>query len=585
MTEFICGRKSREGKEVAKELNKIADEVLKMESESSLGNKLTQMAKELVEEGLTITEEGKLEQAHLAPHDRGEKFLIHRSAILTYKACPYKAYLEYWWRGHGVVPSEMPQHLLIGICIHRGLQHLLEHCRVDHPNGDFTEKCIDDAVMFAHQVYAEILGKKSLELKRTWKNGGWEEEDLNYTVREIGNLIEALIRAYAIARLRDFLDEYEVLEVETEEVFDSFSEIVTWLGKADALVRRRRDNALLPISFKTAAEFSNSTMFNILIDMQGCSEIVAIEERLNRIYSAFCEATSVDTNGVILYKAEFVNKGITKIANGDLIKLSDGLLDYFADARMNGIKIIEVFANQYEYLIKGKHRADSSEPTKYKYHTPLLHAIKSDAAQVMQLGSGLTFGDKLPSKYEWQIPTGKLPKGKRKIDIADDIGIKNWIEMLAKGEVQPELGNPFDDIIIAGEERIAARNREQLKEWRISTQFEAEEIAGRVKVLNDIQETIKASDYSPTSRMLHLESLQNLLQEKLFQWFRRDGKDSQLCYNYYGGKCPFTEHCHKGLAIEDGLESGMWEIREPHHELERKRFVEKGWLKEDASDK
>jgi hypothetical protein len=27
-------------------------------------------------------------------------------------------------------------------------------------------------------------------------------------------------------------------------------------------------------------------------------------------------------------------------------------------------------------------------------------------------------------EYEWKIPQGKLPKGKRKIDIVDDIGVK-----------------------------------------------------------------------------------------------------------------------------------------------------------------
>jgi hypothetical protein len=65
-------------------------------------------------------------------------------------------------------------------------------------NGDFTEKCIDDSVMWAHDVYRDILQHREIELKRVKINGVWEIENLNYTVREIHALIEALIRSFAI---------------------------------------------------------------------------------------------------------------------------------------------------------------------------------------------------------------------------------------------------------------------------------------------------------------------------------------------------------------------------------------------------
>jgi hypothetical protein len=500
-----------------------------------------------------------------------EKFLIHRSAILSYKSCPYKAYLEYWYKGHGVSATALPQHLLIGVCIHRGLQHLLEHCRIEHPNGDFTEKCIDDAVMWAHKVYVDILQNREIELKRFKLNGEWEVEDLNYTVREIHALIEALIRSFAIARLKSFLDEYEVLEVEKEEVFEDFSSIVTWLGKADGLLRRKSDNELVVLSFKTAAEFSNSTMFNILIDMQGCSEIVAVEDRLNRKYQIFLYDTTREPD----FEDDEINIWCSNM------EITEGLWSYFCKSKYANIKEIKVFANQYEYLVKGKHRADKDEPLKFKYQTPLLHPIKSDSMAVIQLGSGLRFGAKSSDEYEWKIPQGKLPKGKRKIDIVDDIGVKEWINKLASLQVQPEEGNPFQDIIIGGEDRLAKRSLNQLKEWRISTQFEAEEIAGYVEVLRILQSKI---DFANEDIELHKDFLNNsieLFQTKLLQYFSRDGKDAQLCYNYYGGSCPFTAHCHNNMHIDDGLESGLYIIRTPHHEAEIERFKEKGYLKDE----
>jgi hypothetical protein len=505
-----------------------------------------------------------------------EKFLIHRSAILSYKACPYKAYLEYWYKGHGVSPATMPQHLLIGICIHRGLQHLLEHCRIEHPDGDFTEKCIDDAVMWAHKVYTEVLQKRELELKRVKVNGVWEVEDLTYTIREIHALIEALIRAYAAYRLRPFLNEYEVLEVEKEEVFDSFSSIVTWLGKADGLLRRRSDNELIILSFKTAAEYSNSTMFNIQIDMQGCSEIVAVEDRLNRLYKEFNSIVYVENN-VVYIASDVIKKGLSNFSIAHEKEITDGLMKYFEQSILRSVKEIKVFANQYEYLIKGKHRADSSEPLKFKYQTHLLHPIKSDSAAVMQLGSGLRFGNISRAEYEWKIPQGKLPKGKRKIDIVDDIGVKNWIEKLSRIEVQPEEGSPFQDVIIGGEDRLAKRSLDQLREWRISTQFEAEEIANVIGQIEDLQKKLVIERDNPEREIAILDTLQT----KLLQYFSRDGKDAQLCYDYYGGRCPFTDHCHGNLHIDDGLESGMYITRTPHHEAEVERFKEKGYLKED----
>lgn len=498
-----------------------------------------------------------------------DKFLIHRSAILSFKSCPYQAYLTYWYKGHGVIPTAMPQHLLIGICIHRGLQHLLEHCRIEHPSGDFKEKCIDDAVMYAHEVYAkDILAKREIELKKVWNAGtkSYDVEDLNYTVKEIYNLIEALIRAFAAYRLKSFLEEYEVLEVEKEEVFESFSDIVTWLGKSDGLLRRRIDNELVVLSFKTAAEFANNTLFNILIDMQGCSEIVMVEERLDRLYKN-------------------LHKNDGKVIGEEItLGLEAYLLELWRSRNRvcNVINNVKVFANQYEYLIKGKHRADSSEPLKFKYQTHLLHPIKSNAVQVMQLGSGLRFGSSGSSTYEWIIPQGKLPKGKMKIDIADDIGVNEWISRLANLEIQPEAGNPFQDVIIGGERTIAKRSLNQLKEWRISTQFEAETIARSVSQIENLQRKIQiAGETKHEGWMKYQAELLDILQTKLLQFFSRDGKDAGICFNYYGGKCPFTSHCHEGLHIDDGLESGMFIVREPHHELEVERFKEKGYLKDE----
>jgi hypothetical protein len=81
--------------------------------------------------------------------------------------------------------------------------------------------------------------------------------------------------------------------------------------------------------------------------------------------------------------------------------------------------------------------------------------------------------------------------------------------------------------------------------------------------------------------LVYQAELLDLLQTKLLQYFSRDGKDAGICYDYYGGRCPFTAHCHEGINIDDGLESGLWVVRTPHHEAEVERFKEKGYLKDE----
>lgn len=570
MTQFKWGGEKREDKESS---NTNLDEINNL-----ISQEIKFVARGLRELSKTPTPEeiltGRAELKVLTPDLAHEKLLIHRSAILTHRSCRYKSYLEFFYKNHGITSEAIPQHLLIGICIHRGLQHLLEHCRVEHPNGDFEEACIDKAVGWAHETFREILSKRSLELKSFYNKESKtrEVEDLNYTIGEVNALIEALIRSYAVFRLKEFLEEYEVLEVEHEEVFDNFSSIVTWLGKADGLLRRKKDNKLVILSIKTASEFGSWTMSNITCDMQGLSEIAAVEDRLNFFYRTLLERNHLE----ISYNDNKLNYGSDwTLTEGTYNFIRKHLIDSQSD------RPIQVFGNQYEFLIKGKHKKSSINSNQYHYFTPLLHPIKNDSIINVGLG-GLRFGNYQSSggEYEWYHGQGKLPKGKRKIDIYNDIGVKEWIDRLAKGEIQPELGSPFQDIIIAGEDRLICRSREEIEEWRISTQYEAEEVAKQLAQINQLEKDIRyheqLSANKETGRFL-LE-LKELYRIRLLQFFPKDGKDKQLCFNYYGDECPFAEHCHRHLNLEDAIETGFYIKRTPHHALEVERFKEKGFL-------
>lgn len=466
-----------------------------------------------------------------------EKFFTSRTAALTYQTCARKRFLAFHYAGSGLATETLNINLLTGSAIHRGLQHLLDHCRLDHPDGDFEEKCIDQAVVHAVELWRSSITEHSLSLYSS------EENNRAWVIAEHECLIEGLIRVFAIRRLRDLLEEYEVLEVEHEEIYEDFSPLVTFLGKADGLFKRKIDNKLIVLSIKTASEFANVTIRNILHDMQGCSEWTIIQDRLDK---AWTYSQGLDENDV------FWN-------------------DY------NWMRDLEekpqVYAVQYEHLITGKRREYPTKSGFYARYNFLIHPLAYIPQTGFQLGS-MQFVTKA-SEYKWKIKSGKQPKGWEKVDIWANIGIKNWIQMLATGKIQPEEGDPF--IVRIDEEtkeissgclhtsELIIRTPEELEEWKVSTAYQEEKIVANLEQLNLIAKRCKEN---PSG--CGWENFQVELQ-KLFP------KVTQNCHDYYGRDCQFVPVCHFGLDLNDS--SHLFTSRESHHEAERLYQIEKGWIK------
>ncbi len=460
---------------------------------------------------------------------------ISRSAILEHFTCPYKHYLTYWAQGTGVHPGKHSLDLLIGSTVHRGLQHLFEHCRKHEPNEELSEACVDEAVEVARELWEKELSRKPLALKSSA-----EYNRLDWIIAEQECLWEGLIRAFAIHRLPYILEEYDILEVEFEEVFEGFSEYITFLGKADGLFMRKRDKALVVLSIKTGSEYADVTTRNILHDMQGVSETYLAQERIDRTWER-------------------------------LHTIEADLEDHWL--RMFEVKP-KIHAIQYEYLIKGKRRKSSYDPNDEEYFQQsfLCHPMRLDEVRKIFLGAG---GSQInPAQYKWKWKSGKQPKGWEKIDIWNDIGIKNWINMLASGEIQPELGHPFDEILHTPD--LITRSETELREWLVSTKFKSEQIRDYVDIINSKLEGIDAL-YKFTD-CGEVAKFEQELQEMIWALFP---KNTQNCHDYYGGDCHFNVHCHELESIEDMVTAESLTTRIPHHELELNSFVKRGLLNEE----
>lgn len=469
------------------------------------------------------------------------KRFTSRSAVLTYQTCHRKRFLAYHFGQVGLSPEPVDLNLLTGTCIHRGLQHLLEHCRMEHPLNDFEEACVDRAVELAVEVFREEVTNHSLNL--------YSSEFLNtaFVIAEHECLIEGLIRAFSIYRLPRLLEEFEILEVELDEIFEEFSDIVIWQTKADAsfLFRDHYEKGVVVLSIKSASEYADVTLRNLLHDMQGVSEWVSIESRLLREFELFKHK-----------REEFTNKHLEK---------------YFTWCLNNNQKP-KVYAVQYEHLITGKRRQDPPESGIYKRYNPLIHPYALAKMGIM-FASGSAFGQKYsnPTEYKWKTGKGRQPKGWEKINIWEDMGVKEWVNWLAEGKVQPEEGNFLEEIIRTSE--LVIRSKEEMEEWRISTRFQEQNIIEKLEILEILAEkAIKCDNNNTFSERWYWNQYEEKLQE-LFP------KNTQNCHDYYGKDCQFVQICHRVLDIQTAIESGVLVNRTSHHEQERLYHIERGLVK------
>lgn len=500
---------------------------------------------------------------------------ISRSAILTFKVCDYKGFLTFLFEGYGLDSEKISLDLLIGTVFHRGRQHLLEHCRIHHPDGKFDDQCIDEAVEKAYETW-----RKELEKKEPWLHSG-EQDRLAEIIYEQECLFEGLIRAWAIRRLPQILAEYDILEVEQEEVYEGFSPIVTWLGKADAMYRRKSDGKIILDSAKTASMFPEVAERNILHDMQGISEWVAANDRLERWWR---DTQAIKGNVFHWFRTisdEYAFDDQVPEWFIEKIKKDEKSAVEYWEWLMNLSEPPQVYAVQYDFALKGQRRRDNPKDkmSPYNQQTFLCHPYKKDSLVTFtNLGNIGQSAD----EYKWKVNPGKQPKGWEKINIWEDIGIKTWVEMLATGQVQPELGDPFliqydeDGNIISGilhTPPLVVRTEFELAEWKISTRFYAERIFQYKDILDSFSKDWLYNDVeSPTAEKI------KQYEEHLWMLFP---KNTLSCHSYYGKDCQYVVHCHELMSLQELEQSGYFSRRIPHHDEEKEYFIEKGFIQDE----
>jgi hypothetical protein len=188
---------------------------------------------------------------------------IDRSRISAYQKCPASRYWGYLYKGTGLERVQQAVPLLTGTLIHQPITDVLTG--VD-PLGAIAE---------AKGAYLKAVTERGLQL------------DANEVQAQIANeqlaLIEALTLGFFHVRLPRLLEEYKVVEVETESHLDFAyqGETLRYMARPDVVLERRSDEQLLIVDFKTA---SNAAFLGkrLRYDNVTLSQVLPIEAKYQR---------------------------------------------------------------------------------------------------------------------------------------------------------------------------------------------------------------------------------------------------------------------------------------------------------------
>lgn len=130
-----------------------------------------------------------------------------RSRQKTFFLCPMECYLGYYYLGKGIIYKGTSIPLATGSHAHKAIELILTHHieTKEHPTEELIRATIDQVT---HDYFEEVAATPFLDAE--------DSERAEFVVLEQTTLIGGLILSWANAILPEFLEQFEVLEVEKE---------------------------------------------------------------------------------------------------------------------------------------------------------------------------------------------------------------------------------------------------------------------------------------------------------------------------------------------------------------------------------
>lgn len=431
----------------------------------------------------------------------------HRSGQDAYQRCPRRWFYAYAFNGIGLTKVRQNIPMTRGIYVHEGLAHILRG------------ESIDQAIKLTLAAFDEECVKRGLEVG----NG----EDMPYVMAEQRALIEGMLYGWWKKRYPELIEKFIVLEVEKEEVwhyqFDEENEL-QWLAKADALLLEKDTGDLFIQSFKTTADWDSRKDASGNHDIQGLSELFAVEQRLRHWWTDMAPVT------------------------GDPIHHCDGPMLEWLSKQASPPKIQGI---RMEHLLCGPRKeAKRGSGAKVQY-CPLIRGYKKD---------GITPSlDEYAWRYSYTDSDGserRLGKGWTPFNAWEtNGGVRAWIDMLDRGRmVQPEIGDALDMQFVYPLPYY--RQDGDVESWK------RQMLAGerrKMEAFREIQHGTVDAWVGP------LEATTEWLDVNFPQ--HRHSCD-------YPSSCEMLEICHSPGYADDPIGSGAYTYREGHHDAEIAKLVQ-----------
>lgn len=430
-----------------------------------------------------------------------------RSRLIQDHRCPRARYLQYELPTgnvvNGVDTVRVNMDLLVGLMFHEGVEHLLLG------NG------VEFAVKMAMERFWNGTAGKSLIISDT--------EDANYIYQEQAALSEALIRAYNYAVLPRMLERFEVVEVEREDVstFVLGDFTLKWGSRVDGLLMDRETLDLYALSLKTTKEFGKRQEDSAHHDMQGLSEVVAIDQRLAK-WQAQLDTPSTSYAEAFHWDipAWFIKRHKTG-----------------ASPHVLGVIM--------QHALKGARRESPKGSGRWYYDSPLIRPYHYVGNPTSKRAVAPDYP--YAAYYEFRDDLGgghRLGPQWQRENIWETIGVKEWIDVLASTMIQGYLeGHVLEQSFVLPNEYY--RNEDDMARWVKRTLY---------------HERRRAEGAARAAVAFGTPAYEDVLDE----YFE---PHSTSCD--YPGRCQYQEVCYGPKEfLLNPLSTGLYQIRSANHKIE-----------------
>ena len=444
------------------------------------------------------------------------KFFTSRSAVEAANNCRRLRYIEYLMYGKGITPKRKTVPLVSGITVHAGVEVMLNQARLGQEIN--VEQAIEKAIVeYDDEVHeAGFAGTTFKNDKQQW-----------FTYCEQKALVEALLRLWWLRELPRILARYKIIGVEREIEPLPLGNLIMWQTRVDAELQEIGSGDYHNYSLKTVAMWTAQSEKGYKQDLQGITEIWGVEEDNRR---ALTEWDGMRDSAEELLKRN--------IGGNNLLKI----WEFLSKKKPLDKKVMGV---SFCFLVKGKWRREdpSDEMSLRVTDCPLIRGYKNITASEVLYA------------HSWYFPNlanksgkGALGKGWEKFNVWEsDITIKQWIEVLHSGTIQPECGDILGAHCITPPEYF--RDEDDIQETMEEIRLSEEKIAIAAESIERQEGKIRMGD--------------------LLEVFPRNRAH---CYWHFGDECPYVPVCWDATVGSDIMGSGLYEIRKPHHTPEAKEL-------------